>query len=640
MRRVSIFITVAFAAVFIASINTIAEEPEYENPEIDLKFNLKEENEALSPQNKLPGEPEATKTIIAQSDDWIFFESGRETVAVGTWTSEPVEFDISISITSFDIWWESMESNNNDDCYWTIAIQHNEQEVSNDESDCTHGGGEVAKGTHSLSTSIDLVAGDTIGIDLSLTSWEDVKIYFDNVTYDSGLGITGSHLYLFNGIWKGSMVSIEFAEAWPADWETNLDGGYVMVMGDEGSERPSTPNEMKAMVGLLRDAMDAGAIGLATSSNENHRGDGGIPIASRLATDDEFRGLVEVLQDYDHGVFMATFGERHSIPFLEDLCKISGKPGFYAAHFHYAHQPDRATNIMNMAADARRRGIPVYTQGSCQPLSLTTTLDKAYVLKAMHPWPSTEDHNELRIIFSDPTFRKSFRETLGKSDSQHIFKGRWDWVPIAVAGLEANQHLVGKTIAEIAQERGEDPLDTFLNIGLEENFATKFSFYILNMMEDGVAEIIQNDGTLISLSDAGAHNALLCDAGYAMHLLGHWVRDKSLFDLPTGIRKVTSDPAEVYGIIDRGRLTPGAWADMILFDPDKIGITNMRRHFDLPAGGERLLRKAPGLHGTWVNGVQIFDGKNYLDVTAPGHVLTKFDGSLPRLGMDLAVAAE
>ena len=234
MRRVSVFIAVAFAAIFVASINTIAEEPEYVNKEFDLKFNLKGENDALSPQNKLPGEPEATRTITAQSDNWIIVESGRETIAVGTWTSEPVEFDVSISITSFDIWWESMESDSNDDCYWTIAIQHNEQEVSNDESDCTHGGGEVAKGTHSLSTSIDLVAGDTIGIDLSLTSWEDVKIYFDNVTYDTGLGITGSHLYLFNGIWKGSMVSIEFAEAWPVDWETNLDGKYVMVMGDDG----------------------------------------------------------------------------------------------------------------------------------------------------------------------------------------------------------------------------------------------------------------------------------------------------------------------------------------------------------------------------------------------------------------------
>jgi N-acyl-D-amino-acid deacylase len=412
------------------------------------------------------------------------------------------------------------------------------------------------------------------------------------------------------------------------------------VMGNDSWERPSTPEELETIKALLREAMDAGAVGLASSSNENHRGAGGFPIASRLAEDDEFRTLVKILADYDHGVFMATFGERHSIPFLEELCKISGKPGCYAPHFHFAHQPDRASGIMNRAAEARGRGVPVYTQGSCQPLSLTFTLDKAYILKAMHPWPATEDHEELRQIFTDPTFRDAFRETLKAGDSQHVFKGRWDWVPIAVAELEKNQNLVGRTIAEIAEERGQDPFDTFLDIGLEENFGTKFTFFMLNMDEKGVAEIIANDGTLISLSDAGAHNSLLCDAGYAMHLFGHWVREKGLFDLPTAIRKVTSDPADVYGIIDRGRLTPGAWADMILFDPDEIHITNMSRHFDLPGGGERLLRSAPGLKGTWVNGVQVFDGQDYLKVPAPGQVLTKFDGARPTLGMERAKAAE
>ena len=161
------------------------------------------------------------------------------------------------------------------------------------------------------------------------------------------------------------------------------------------------------------------------------------------------------------------------------------------------------------------------------------------------------------------------------------------------------------------------------------------------MEEDSVGELLVNDGTLISLSDAGAHNSLLCDAGYAMHLLGHWVRKRRLFDLPTAIRKVTSDPAQVYGISDRGQLTPGAWADMILFDPAVIEITNMERHFDLPAGGERLLRRAPGLLGTWVNGVQVFDGQDYLQVEAPGQVLTKFNGAKPVLGMGRhSVAAE
>ncbi len=413
----------------------------------------------------------------------------------------------------------------------------------------------------------------------------------------------------------------------------------TVVMGDESSERAATDAELAQITALFREAMDAGAIGLGSSSNENHRGAGGIPIASRLADDDEFRSLAAVMADYDHGVFMATFGEKHGIPFLEELTRISGRPGFYAPMFHFAHQPDRASNIMAQAEDARHRGLPVYTQGSCQPLSLSFTLDKAYILKAMEHWPATEDHGELRQIFSDPGFRDAFRQTLKSDDSQHVFKGRWDWVPITITGLDKNKDLEGRTVAEVAAERGVDPFDLFLDLGLEEDFATKYTFYLLNMEEDGVAPLLVNDGTLISLSDAGAHNSLLCDAGYAMHLFGHWTREKGLFDLPTAIRKVTSDPADTYGIIDRGQLTPGAWADMILFDPETIGITKMERHFDLPAGGERLLRRAPGLKGTWVNGVQVFDGTHYLDVPAPGEVLTKFDSGLPTLGMGPAQAA-
>ena len=413
------------------------------------------------------------------------------------------------------------------------------------------------------------------------------------------------------------------------------------VMGEAGSERPSTPEELEKICELLREAMDAGAVGLGSSSNENHRGAGGVPIASRLADDDEFRTLAKVLGEYDHGIFMATFGEKHGIPFLEELTKLSGRPGCYAPHFYFSHQPDRAHTIMRQAEEARNGGLPVYTQGSCQPLSLSFTLDRAYILKAMAPWPATEDHDELRSIFSDPSFRDAFRQTLASSDSQHVFKGRWDWVPIAIAGLEENKNLEGRTVAEVAAERGVDPLDLFLDLSLEENFATKFTLYLLNMEEDSVGELLVNDGTLISLSDAGAHNSLLCDAGYAMHLLGHWVRERRLFDLPTAIRKVTSDPAQVYGISDRGQLTPGAWADMILFDPAVIEITNMERHFDLPAGGERLLRRAPGLLGTWVNGVQVFDGQDYLQVEAPGQVLTKFNGAKPVLGMGRhSVAAE
>ncbi len=405
------------------------------------------------------------------------------------------------------------------------------------------------------------------------------------------------------------------------------------VMGDAGSERAATPQELDAMLALFREAMAAGAVGLGSSSNENHRGAGGVPIASRLADDDEFRAFAKVLHDFDHGVLMMTCGEHHGIVFMEELSQLSGKASFYAPLFHFSHQPQRASGIMQAAEAARSRGVPVYTQGSCQPLSLSFTLDHAYILKAMSPWPATEDHDDLRRILADASFREAFRETLAKPDSQHVFKGRWDWVLVTTTTRPENAGLAGRTIADIAAERGADPFDVFLDLGLEEDFSTKYTLFMLNMDEDGVAELLVNDGTLVSLSDAGAHNAMLCDAGYAMYLLGHWVRERGLFDLPTAIRKVTSDPADAYGIVDRGRLTPGAWADMILFDPEVISITKMEQHFDLPAGGERLLRRAPGLHGTWVNGVRVFDGEDYLAVPAPGQVLTEFTASQPTLGM-------
>jgi len=231
MRQITVFFTLAIAAVFLVSFNASAE-PEYENPDLQLKFNLKEENTALSPQTKLPSDPEATKTVSAQTSNWGLVETGRETVLVGTWTSDAVGFDLSMSINSFDIWWESMESED-DSCYWTIEIQQNDQAVSEDESDCTHGGDPLAKGTHSLSTNLDLLAGDTFGIKLSLTTWVDVKIYYDNSTYDTGLNIVGKHNFFFAPSWSGSTITIEFAEAWPVNWDTNLDGGYVMLMGDD-----------------------------------------------------------------------------------------------------------------------------------------------------------------------------------------------------------------------------------------------------------------------------------------------------------------------------------------------------------------------------------------------------------------------
>ncbi|HZK89421.1 MAG TPA: amidohydrolase family protein [Stellaceae bacterium] len=406
------------------------------------------------------------------------------------------------------------------------------------------------------------------------------------------------------------------------------------VMGDEASERPSTAAELEQMLGLFREAMDAGAIGLGSSTNENHRGFGGIPIASRMASEDEFRAFMRLLADYPHGAFMATCGYHTTIDFLEELATISGRPALYAPVVHYSNDPGRAPGILAACDAARARGVPVYAQASCQPLSLSFSLASAYILKTIDPWPADGTPDQLKPIFADPGFRQAIRETLARPDPRRIFNGDWSLMDVTTAARPRNAALEGRTITEIAAAQGRDPLDAFLDLALDEDLQTLFTGRILNVEEDRVGDILRNDGALVSLSDAGAHNTFLCDAGYAMYLFGRWVRELRALDLPTAIRKVTSDPADVYGILDRGRLVPGAQADMILFDPETIGITKMERHRDMPAGGERLLRRAPGLHGTWVNGVRVFDGTDYVaHAKGPGEVLTRFKPGMPTLAM-------
>ena len=232
MRQILVFTALAIAAMFMLTSNATAE-PEYENPDLQLKFNWKEEGDMLSPQTKLPSDPEAQKNVQAQYTNTAgLFKSDRQPVNVGTWTSEAVEFDVSIAINSFDIWWQDQE-NGDDTCVWTISIEVNGAEVSNDDSDCQDDGTELTKRTHNLATNVDLIAGDTLGINLVYEGWNDIKIHYDNSTYDTGLNIVGKHNFFFAPNWSGSTVTIEFAEAWPVNWDTNLDGGYIMLMGDE-----------------------------------------------------------------------------------------------------------------------------------------------------------------------------------------------------------------------------------------------------------------------------------------------------------------------------------------------------------------------------------------------------------------------
>ena len=193
-----------------------------------------------------------------------------------------------------------------------------------------------------------------------------------------------------------------------------------------------------------------------------------------------------------------------------------------------------------------------------------------------------------------------------------------------MAATPAHRPLEGETIEAIAGREGRDPVDVMFDLVVDERLGTTFNAALLNADEAAVEELLRHDAGLISLSDAGAHLCYLCDAGYGLHLLGHWVRDKGLFDLADGIRRVTSMPAQLYGIADRGEIAPGMFADLLLFDPATVGRGAIRRVDDLPGGESRLVRDASGVHRVWVNGTRVYDEDGYRDVPPPGHVLDRF----------------
>ena len=133
---------------------------------------------------------------------------------------------------------------------------------------------------------------------------------------------------------------------------------------------------------------------------------------------------------------------------------------------------------------------------------------------------------------------------------------------------------------------------------------------------------------MVTLSDAGAHLSYLCDAGFGLHFLGHWVRETGLFEMPEAVRRLTSHPAQAVRIAGRGRIELGGPADLLMFDPASVGLEPLRAVDDLPGGGRRLVRDPVGVHGVWVNGTRTFDG---CDIVAhppgrgPGRVLDRFD---------------
>jgi N-acyl-D-aspartate/D-glutamate deacylase len=399
------------------------------------------------------------------------------------------------------------------------------------------------------------------------------------------------------------------------------------VMGEDAVTRPANPEETLRMKNLVLEGLRAGAIGFSTSTSPAHNGEGGVPMPSRLAGETELRALVGALGEARSGVFMLTKGGQTPMPFLESLAAESGRPVVVAALLHNSTNPQAVFDDLEAIAAARARGRRVAGAVSCCPLSFDFTLASPYPLEGLEAWQPALGlaPGPFRTKLRDAAFRCSIRDELARPAKFRLFNGEWDKVQVVETKDPGHARCEQRSVAELAAEAGADPLDFMLDLALAEDLGTVFAALTLNSDEEAVGRMLRHPASLVSLSDAGAHLTFFNDAGFGLHLLGHWVREREALSLPEAARKITSEPAAFFGIRERGALRPGYFADLLLFDPRTVNRGPKRRVRDLPAGGARLVTPAIGVHGVWVNGIRIAGERGMEEPgRLPGRVLRKF----------------
>jgi len=399
------------------------------------------------------------------------------------------------------------------------------------------------------------------------------------------------------------------------------------VMGEDANKREATAEEISEMAALVKDAMAAGAIGFATSTSPAHNGEGGFPMPSRLASEEEMMQLTLAMSSQGGGVYMVTKGGQMPVSFLESLAAASKRPVMVAALLHNSTNPNGVFNDLKAISEANERGHKLKGQVSCCPLSMDFTFASAYPVEGLTQWKPALglQHEALKACLASQAFRDKVKAELLQTASFRLFNNEWEKVHVVETFKPENQRYEQQSVAALASDKGVDPLDFALDLALEEDLQTVFTAMLLNSDTEAVAKLLNHPHSLVSLSDAGAHLTFFNDAGFGLHLLGYWSREMGAMNMAEAVQQLTSQPAEILGLKNRGLIREGYAADLLLFDPHTVGRGPQKRVFDLPLGAPRLHTDAIGVHGVWVNGQLTADQNGMLENTAPaGQVITEF----------------
>jgi N-acyl-D-aspartate/D-glutamate deacylase len=378
------------------------------------------------------------------------------------------------------------------------------------------------------------------------------------------------------------------------------------VMGERAFSEKASEDELSTMARHVREAIRAGAIGFSTTQSASHETSDDRPVASRAADWAEIERLVGAMSEAGAGIMEIAMGSQGIDYYakLKDLSVKSGRPITFGVFSRRSRPGDWKVGLC-MLDQAAREGGRMFAQVHTRALNVLlsfetqTPFDKWEVWKDVRKLPLEQQ----KAAFRDPeTRRKLIEVASGPYDNRRAIGAearppQWDWVFLfdKVQGPH-------RSMAEIARERNQHPVEAMIDLALERDFKLFFLQPVANEDQTAALELIRHPRSVVTFSDSGAHVSQIMDSSLQTHLLSHWVREKQELTLEQAIRYLSYDTATHWGFHDRGLVREGMAADLLVIDPATVGPRMPEVVADLPAGAKRLRQTADGIAATIVNG--------------------------------------
>ena len=463
--------------------------------------------------------------------------------------------------------------------------------------------------------------------------------------------VPGAGDYLMRMLARVEGIPLESLEA-GVDWKWRNTGEYLdrlegrllvnagflvghsalrrVVMGESAVDGAASAQQVAAMAHLLGESLAQGGLGFSSSWAPTHHDGDGRPVPSRAATADELLALCREVRAHPGTTleFIPTvgpFSDAH-VELMTAMSLAADRPLNWNLLVVNPASPELHLGQLAASDRAAARGARVVALTPPQVMTVRLSFASGMVLDALPGWaplfgrPIPERIEALR----DPALRAKLREGAAAAQAGPLKAiARWERMRVAETFRPENAAAAGRSLGELARERGADPLDVMLDLAVSEDLRTSFSPPIPPESREvwrARAKVWTDPRALVGASDAGAHLDMLDTFTYTTALLGRGVRENEALTWEEGVRLLTSAPADLYGLHERGRLVPGARADLVLFDPQRIGPGPVHTRADLPAGASRLYAEAEGVERVFVNGAEVVTGKVFRD-ERPGAVL-------------------